>query len=113
MFIYLILVLLEGKKLSIEVVPRKTGPSQKGSIGIGIASKVKYFNKLKASNPVEALSYAYDETARITDTTYSGTISSLLSSSIYPSHYPIPLMGYLTGIFCIIALKSTTIFSSH
>jgi hypothetical protein len=49
-------VLREGKTFTVDVTPA-TGPTGKGSIGIGINARINHIDDLKASNPIEVDRY--------------------------------------------------------
>ena len=66
-----------GRREQVTVVPRATGPTNKGTIGIGINARVKDVVIARASNPVDAVRIGAEQTVKLTKVTW-GALSSAI-----------------------------------
>lgn len=68
-----------SRRQQLTVVPRATGPTNKGTIGIGINARVQDVVIARARNPVDAARIGVQQTVKLTRVTW-GALSSAISS---------------------------------
>ena len=66
-----------GRRQQVTVVPRATGPTNKGTIGIGINARVKDVVIARAGNPLDAARIGVEQTVKLTKVTW-GALSSAI-----------------------------------
>eukprot|EP01035_Chromulina_nebulosa_P020906 gene20906-27098_t len=104
-----------GQQLDVSVTPRSTGLKSKGSIGIGITSRLNRLENKKPLNVIEAAELGYDETSRLTSITVQslqnlidsgfsgngdvgGPIAVIKAGAVMAESNPVALVGFMAAL---------------